>query len=94
MPLVGGAGHIISGPTTVIIDEDIKEQPLEILQSMNARNNKDYPQAKQYGRGALILTLINIIFTMFLVILTVGLSVGFACANPSNYAYYYSYYGK
>ena len=61
---------------------------------MNARNNKDYPQAKQYGRSALILTLINIIFTMFLVLLTVGLSVGFACANPSNYAYYYSYYGK
>ena len=79
------------GPAIVIID--IKEQLLAILQSMNAKNNKDYPQAKQYGRGALILTLINIIFTMFLVILTVGLSVGFACANPSNYAYSY-YYGK
>ena len=61
-----------------------------ILQSISARNNKNYPQAKQYGRNALILTVINIIFTMFLVMLTVGLSIGFACANPVNYGYYYS----
>ena len=38
------------------------------------------------------MTVINIIFTMLLVLLVVGLSVGFACANPSNYAYYSYYY--
>ena len=38
------------------------------------------------------MTVINIIFTMFLVLLTVGLSVGYACADLSRYSYGYYYY--
>ena len=59
------------------------------MQSMSARNSKNYPQAKQHSRNALILTILNIIFTMFLSLLIIGLVTGFRCAH---YDYYYSYY--
>ena len=35
--------------------------------------SKNYPQAKLHGRNALILTILNIIFTMFLSLLIIGL---------------------
>ena len=40
----------------------------------------------------MILTVVNIIFTMVLTILIVGLSVGLACADPQRA--YYGYYGE
>ena len=73
-----------------------------VLQSINARNSsKDYPQAKQYGRNALILTVLNITFSLCLALLIIGLTVGLVCINPADYSYdYYNgyvhlvYYGK
>jgi hypothetical protein len=61
------------------------------MQSINAKNSKNYPQAKQHGRNALILTVINIIFTLCLSLLIIGLTVGLTCANPANSYYSYSY---
>ena len=62
-----------------------------ILQSMNAKNSKNYPQARQYGRNALILTVLNVIFTLCVALLIISLTVGFICANTG---YYYSYSGN
>ena len=58
---------------------------------MNAKSSKNYPQAKRYGRSALILTILNIIFTMFLTLLIIGLITGYGCAdyNPSSSSFYY-----
>ena len=58
------------------------------IQSINTRNDKNYRQALQYGRTAFILTVINIIFTLFLALLVTAMIVGAACVNP------YAYYGK
>ena len=57
---------------------------------MNAKSSKNYPQAKRYGRSALILTILNIIFTMFLSLLIIGLIAGYGCADyrPSSRYYY------
>ena len=55
------------------------------LQSIDSRNDKKYPQAKKYGRNALILTVFNIIFSLCLALWIVGLTVGFACTNPGDY---------
>ena len=63
---------------------------LTILQSITARNSKNYPQARKHGRNALILIVLNIIFTLSLVMLFIGLSVGFNCANPESGSRYYS----
>ena len=59
------------------------------MQSINSKNSKNYPQAKQYGRNALILTVINIIFTLCLILLIIGLTVGFICAYIYPGDYYY-----
>ena len=59
-----------------------------ILQSQTSINSKNYPRAKQYGSYALILTVINIIFTMILGLLTTGLIVGYVCADPNSYSRY------
>lgn len=58
------------------------------IQSISAKGSKNYPQAKQYGRNALILTIVNIIFTMILTLLIIGLTVGYSCADGSAYNYY------
>lgn len=63
------------------------------MQSMNAKSSKDYPGAKRHGRNALILTIINIFFTLLLALLITGLTVGFECAQLRYYSYYsYSSY--
>ena len=65
------------------------------LQSMNSVSSKNYPRAKQYGKNALILTILNIIFTMFMAMLMTGLITGLICADPSSYyAYYFSRYRR
>ena len=61
-----------------------------LMQSMNAKGSKNYPNAKQYGRNALILTIINIMFTLLIAALVTGLAVGFECADPPFYSYSYS----
>ena len=61
------------------------------IQSMSAKSSKNYPQAKRYGRNALILTILNIIFTMILSLLIIGLVTGYSCAQYTR-SYSYSYY--
>ena len=51
------------------------------MQSMSAKNSKHYPRAKAHGRNALILTVLNIIVTMFLSMLIIGLLAGYGCAD-------------
>jgi uncharacterized membrane protein YhdT len=52
---------------------------------MRAKNTyfKDYPQAKKYARNALILTVLNIIFTLCMALIIIGLTVGFQCVSAS-----------
>ena len=64
------------------------------IQSMSAKNSKNYPQAKRHGRNALILTILNIIFTMFLCLLIIGLITGFHCVDYNSYYYNYYYYPR
>ena len=59
---------------------------------MSAKNSKNYPQAKQHGRSALILTILNIIFTTILSLLIIGLVTGYGCAEPLRDYSYSSYY--
>ena len=54
------------------------------MQSMSAKNSKNYPRAKEHGRNALILTVLNIIVTMFLSMLIIGLVAGYGCAYNNN----------
>ena len=54
---------------------------------MNAKSSKNYPQAKRHGRNALILTILNIIFTMFLSLLIIGLITGYSCADYRRSSY-------
>ena len=49
---------------------------LHVSQSMNAKHNKDYPKAKNCGKYSLLLTTINIVFTLLVAMLIVGLTVG------------------
>ena len=57
------------------------------FQSLNAKGNKDYPQAKNYGKYSLTMTILNIFFTLCMGLLITGLVVG---CYP-YYSYYYSY---
>ena len=59
---------------------------------MSAKNSKNYPQAKRHGRSALILTILNIIFTTILSLLIIGLVAGYGCAEPFRSYGYTSYY--
>ena len=61
-----------------------------IMQSVSAKNSKNYPQGKRYGKNALILIIVDIIFTMFLALLISGLTVGFICTDSGSY-YHYRY---
>ena len=45
------------------------------FESLNARN-KDYPQAKNYGRYSLMMTVLNIFFTLGLAMLITSFAVG------------------
>ena len=55
----------------------------------------NYPQAKLYGKYALILIIFDIIITMFLALLMIGLIVGSICADINNfYNYYVRSYGE
>lgn len=56
-------------------------------QSVRAKHRyfKDYPQAKIYARNALILTVLNIIFTLCMALLILGLIVGFRCASQDGF---------
>lgn len=62
-------------------------------QSVRAKNTyfKDYPRAKKYARNALILTVLNIIFTLCMVLLILGLTVGFQCASQYGFSSEYDY---
>ena len=53
------------------------------FQSLNAKSNKDYPQAKNYGKYSLTMTVLNIFFTLCLGLLITGLVVG--CTGSSYY---------
>ena len=55
---------------------------------MNAKKSKDYPQARKYGRNALILTIFNLTFTLCMALLMIGLIVGTQCAQAYRYGYY------
>lgn len=57
---------------------------------MRAKNTyfKDYPQAKKYARNALILTVLNIIFTLCMALIIIGLTVGFQCVSIGYYGEY------
>ena len=48
------------------------------------KNSKNYPQAKRYAKNTLILTIVNIIFSMLLALLTTDFTVGFQCADPGS----------
>ena len=56
-----------------------------MMQSMNAKGSKNYPNAKQYGRNALILTIFNIFFTLMIALVFTAFFLGFVCAHPSSY---------
>lgn len=58
------------------------------FQSLNAKGNKDYPQAKNYGKYSLTMTVLNIFFTLCMALLITGLITG--CYRP--YYYYDSMY--
>ena len=51
------------------------------MQSVSAKNSKNYPQAKQHGRNALILTIVNIIVTALLAIMSIAIFFGVFCAD-------------
>ena len=59
-------------------------------QSTNAKYNKDYPKAKDYGKYSLLLTTTNIVFTLLVAMLIVGLTVGLV----GRCSYYYPYSGR
>ena len=62
------------------------------MQSVSAKNSKNYPQAKQHGRNALILTIINIIVTALLSIMIIAIILGVYCADyRDNYYSPYDY---
>ena len=46
------------------------------MQSTYEKSSKNYPQAKKYGRNALILTVLNVVFTLSVSLLITGLSLG------------------
>ena len=62
-----------------------------MMQSMSAKGSKNYPRAKQHGRNALILTIIDIMFTLLIAVLATGLTIGFECAYIPSYYYTYGY---
>ena len=53
------------------------------IQSVRAKNtySKDYPQAKKYAWNALILTVLNVIYTLCVALVIIGLTVGLRCTS-------------
>ncbi len=60
----------------------------------NSTSSKDYPTAKAYGNGAVILIVVTIVYTLILGCVIMGLSI-WGHYNPDNdfcqYYYYYHY---
>ena len=58
------------------------------MQSSNAKETNNYPQAKRYGKLSLIMSIINISFTLLVSALIVGLVSGYLCADPYDWGFY------
>lgn len=84
-----GGGDPCNSPVLIPIARDttVVTQCHCFFQSLNAKSNKDYPQAKNYGKYSLTMTVLNIFFTLGMALLITGLVVG--CTR--SYYYYYGY---
>ena len=66
------------------------------FQSMSAKGSGNYPKAKKQADRALVLIVCNVIFTLCLSLLIIGLVSTYPSAYNSTkcrYLYYYQYYG-
>ena len=73
-----GGGDPCNSPVLIPIARDtmVVAQCHRFFQSLNEKSNKDYPQAKNYGKYSLTMTVLNIFFTLGMAQLITGLVVG------------------